>query len=222
MYLYLLAAGPHANRLITPLLAATIMTRNLHTPFYISISILGACLLFASLVEDPKKDNGHKKYVAIVDQEPTSSPGEESHPDWTPTSLPAFPSYREALRSSLEQIGSLFHSPTSKFCLAAFFVKKVAFASESFVFQYASEKFLWPLRQTTWLRAAAGSGAVFATLLAWPLATSMLRRKGIAACKLDLNAVRISLVVVFSSFLCLWRASSGLALIIGTLQGFVK
>lgn len=209
------------------------MKTSLYAPFLVSLSIQGACLVFVAVAGEPRQNTSRQRYSVIANREPRASFSEEpasplSSPSTGTTStsddshiLAGYGRFfvrSEALLREFQQIATLFDTPASRFCLVAFFFKRIAFASESFMFQYASEKFLWPLRQTTWLRVASAAGAVFATLIAWPVATSILTKSGFPSHKLDLNAVRISLFIVASAFFWAWRATSGKILALGTLQ----
>lgn len=113
---------------------------------------------------------------------------------------------------------TLLRSRYSRFCLAASIVKRIAFASENLVFQHALEKFLWPLRQITWLRVASALSAVFANLIAWAGMAILLTRRGLAAHQLDLNIVRLSLIILMVSFSWAWTATSETILAFGMLQ----
>ncbi len=180
-------------------------------------------------MKEPDRNNDSHRYGAIDDQEDSNptiegriphlaaiiSPASASYDSQSPTAQGHRPPWPVLVKLKIEEVASLFNSPASHFCLAAFFVKRVAFASEGFVFQYASEKFLWPLHQTTWLRTAAACGAVVATLIACPATFSFFKAQGFAAHKLDLNTLRISLMILLLSFFCAWKASSGLVLILG-------
>ncbi len=129
---------------------------------------------------------------------------------------------KEDVSRNLKQVAVLFRSPASRFCLATFFVKHIAFMSEGFMFQYASERFHWALYQTAWLRVANALGAIFATMIAWPVITSILVDKDVVAHKIDVNAVRISLAIVSFSFFGAWTADSGSLLVIGEAQKNLK
>ena len=212
------------NRLIAPPVAGALMNKNLYIPFWISITTYLVSLLIAFIMNEPDHKIDRQQYVAISGQEYSTFVLEESVPDPTAITSPALaPNNPQFLKIPklgklhLQQIAILFRSPASHFCLAAFFVKRIAFASESFVFQYASEKFLWPLHQTTYLRVATASGAIFATLIACPASFSILSRRGFATHKLDLSTVRISLTIVSLSFFCAWKANSGVMLALGML-----
>ena len=203
------------------------MNKNLYIPFWTSISIYCASLQIASAVSEPWQRSGRQEYTAIPEQdyrtfvleEPAPSPTAAMSPALGPENL-QFHQAQRLVRRHIQQIANLFRSSASQFCLATFFVKRIAFASESFVFQYASEKFRWPLHQTTYLRVATASGAILATLIVCPTVFSVLSRRGFATPKLDLNTVRISLMIVLISFFCAWRASSGLILAMGMLSNF--
>lgn len=119
------------------------------------------------------------------------------------------------MRRTVPPVGIFFNSPVTHFCLAAFFLKRVAFTSEGFMFQYTSEKFGWELRRTTWLRVASASGAVFTTLAVCPLLTFILRNRGYAAHKLDMNVIRTCLAILVLSFFAAWLADSGWLLVFG-------
>lgn len=176
-------------------------------------------------MNEPERTSDRQRYTAVVDQEYSTFISEEPVPHLKATTSLAldpnssqFSKVQKLVKLHIQQIVDLFCSPTAHFCLVTFFVKRVAFASESFVFQYASERFLWPLHRTTSLRVATASGAIFATLIACPLSFSVLGKRGFAAHKLDLNAVRISLMIVVVSFFCAWRANTGLILALGALE----
>ena len=176
-------------------------------------------------MEEPEQNQDFQQYITIADQEYGALALQEPLADLTAITSPA-PALgnsqalkvRKLVMLNIQENVRLFSNQTVRFCLASFFVKRVAFASESFVFQYASEKFLWPLDQTTFLRVATASGGVFATLIACPISSLVLRGKGFTAHKIDLNTVRISLIVVLVSFFWAWKANSGLILALGTLQ----
>lgn len=198
------------------------MGTTIFTPFWVSFSILGACMLLIFFVNEPTKAKDKHYYVSIEDPDSSLAAqdyttDEPSDVEESPASkLSAFNKWTELTRI-IHDIGIVFRGSASKFCLAAFFLKRVAFTSEGFMFQYASEKFLWELRQTTWLRVAAASGAVFVTLFACPLLTYLLVRKGFKTHHLDLNVIRVSSLVVVLAFLGAWRAPSVILLAFGNL-----
>jgi len=69
-------------------------------------------------------------------------------------------------------------------------------ASEAFIFQYLSEKFGWPLHDTTILRFTLSLGAVLTKLVISPLASSMIARRGVAASTINLGIIYTSLTIL--------------------------
>ena len=103
-------------------------------------------------------------------------------------------------------LARLFATRTAYFCLAGFLLKRIAFTSEGFIFQYASEKFGWKLRETTWLRVSAAAGAIVTTLIICPLLSWFCKRKRYSTHKLDLWIVRVCLIVLCISFMMAFKA----------------
>ncbi|RMZ90263.1 hypothetical protein DV736_g2530, partial [Chaetothyriales sp. CBS 134916] len=176
-YLYLLHAGPHANKVLAPRVAAALMAVDLLWPFFCSFVVFGAVLLIISLFYSDIATEGISKtkhdYSAIPQNSPgdqherllappnvhdashANSPLDEQPPIPTSddnTSTQAIPWYL----SVISDLKRLFSPHIAIFCLVAFLFKRIAFASESFVFQYMSEQFEWSLRDTTWLRLTHG------------------------------------------------------------------
>lgn len=204
------------------------MRQSTFTPFWVAISINCASLLLARLIGQPTKLLGSRGYIPVEELEPELLSGREStpmitspeditllespHPQIITAQQTGLPLAWNNLHESISEAAILFRDPVSKFCLTTFFFKRVAFASEGFMFQYASEKFLWQLRQTTWLRVAQASGAITSTLIVCPFLASFLPKQGIAAHVVDLNVIRSALLMLTVSFFLSWKASSGLFL----------
>ncbi|MCJ1457842.1 hypothetical protein MMC28_008211 [Mycoblastus sanguinarius] len=97
----------------------------------------------------------------------------------------------------------LIQMPGLPFCYLLFFFKPLAMISKAFVYQYASYNFHWGLSQTTWLRFSQAGGSSLATVIVLPLLTSTLNRRGLHAQMLDLNVIRVSLLVATIGFVLL-------------------
>jgi hypothetical protein len=224
-FLYILAAIPHTNRLIAPRIAAALMRHSIFSPFWVAISVNCTCLLLIKFKLQPAKRPGNREYTLVEELEsdlrsrwePTSTAtGLEETPLVTSTLNQArildhtgISRARSYFHDQISQAAVLFRNPASKFCLTAFFMKRVAFASEGFMFQYASEKFLWQLQQTTWLRIAQASGAISATLIICPFLALLLSKRGTAPHVVDLTVIRSALIVLTFSFFLSWNAFSG-------------
>lgn len=94
----------------------------------------------------------------------------------------------------------------------SFIVKRIGFASESLVSQYASEILHEKLSATFWLRALGFLSQLLTFSFFIPLLTRNLKSPG-----KEVWVVRGSLVDVITGFLILWRGHSLLVLCIGTL-----
>jgi hypothetical protein len=146
--------------------------------------------------------------MALIAQSPVPSPANKT-------------TVKGAWSRALESISNasvLFEHPASKFCSIAYFLKRIAFASEAFMFQYASEKFLWALYQTTWLRVAQACGAVTVTLIVYPLLTLYLSRRGVASRITDLSLIRSSLLILMLSFFFAWKSPSAILFAVCTMS----
>ena len=223
--LYLFSTGLHVARLATPPLAAVLMDVDILVPFYVSYAILGLCFVTALAVKEHHATAGRGDYQQIDSAESVpSSPliDEQNEEEFSNVTTNIPPTPTEPSFKPLKRLVSIFHwtrslFPTiaSRICVLIFLFKRIAFKSEHFVFQYASERFDWRLSLTAWLRVASGSGAVFTCLLVCPLLTYLLVRSGYPSFRLDLNVVRICLGIVALSFFMLFSAKTEAALVIG-------
>ena len=248
-YLFLLHAGPHVNRLVTPLLAATLMNIGIYWPFITSFFLLAVTLVVIILIDEKtvlvKDHQSDIEYEGVPGEEhiaSTSDDDEYLHEPGPPpnTGLPPNPSLRRSSftassstqllgrlshdapvlisftwwHDTMSQIFELFSKPTARFCLVAFLVKRIAFTSEGFIFQYASEKFRWKLADTTWFRVSAAAGAILTTMVICPLLTNLARSRNYSTHLLDFWIVRTCLVVLFVSFLTAFEAEAAAWLLI--------
>ncbi|KAL8327941.1 hypothetical protein RB597_003989 [Gaeumannomyces tritici] len=188
--LFLLAVGPHTCRLISPVIASVLMER---TPL-----------------------RRGTRYTRIAASSEAATSDGDAEPGESTTgrrfAQPGTRSWCGSLMTGAKHVAmsiyELFNTPAGWFCLASFFLKRVAFASEGFAFQYALEKFGWELRQTTWLRTASAAGAVVVTLAVGPIVGLILRSREAPATVVDLNTIRSSLAMLVVSFFAAWKAPS--------------
>lgn len=225
------------------------MGYSIYVPFWVAITIDGICLLM--LLAWPYQN---KRNTASIDREEESestdvdSVSDDSSDINTPLlgsspllSSPSSPIENnnasndnkeddQKLSTILNTAISLLKHPASRFCFTTYILKRIAFASEGFMFQYASEKFLWPLHQTTWLRVGQASGAILATLVLCPLIMSVFSKTAstidsdtrkrncgrFPAHAIDLTMIRSALTILALSFFAAWKAPSAVFLVIGT------
>lgn len=179
----------------------------------VSFAVLLTSLLAVFMVKEPSAAHDRTGYTAIA------SDGPEETESLSPTApvQHLFPNLWDLTRFKESVPGSLkyFRKPVLVFSLWAFFLKRVAFTSENFVFQYASEKFGWPLRQTVRLGFAAAVGAVVATMIVNLLLNFSFANRGYDVHKLDYAVVVGSLLIAASAMFGIWVSSEGEQLLIG-------
>ncbi|KAI4164927.1 MAG: hypothetical protein LQ342_001560 [Letrouitia transgressa] len=112
------------------------------------------------------------------------------------------------------QVLDLLRSPGLRICLMLFFLTPFALLAKSFVYQYASESFDWPMSRTTWLRVSQAAGASLVTIIFLPLLNAFLHKRGVHAQTIDLNVIRASLFVAAVGFAMLWQANVSWLLIL--------
>jgi hypothetical protein len=230
-FLNLLASGPHINRLISPRIAAGLMGRSIYAPFWVAVAVNGLSFILIGAISYPERtqdatgteENQYSPVVSepqdplidtanpaiVLSDSPQSSMDDPVYKVWRATRG------KTLLRSILRTFTLLKH-PAARFCFVSYVLKRVAFASEGFMFQYASEKFLWPLHKTTWLRVAQASGAISATLLICPFVASILSRRAIPTHVINLGMVRSALLILACSFFSCWGSPSGIVFSLGT------
>ena len=241
--LFLLHAGPHVHRLVTPLLAASLMKIGIYWPFITSFTLLAMTIVVTTLIDElavPMEDSqSNIEYEGVPSEERIrSSTGHEEHlhepgPRPNPslgqssvTGRSSMPLLRKLSceapslisltwwQDTMSQILELFSTPTARFCLISFLVKRIAFTSEGFIFQYASEKFQWKLADTTLFRASAAIGGILTTTLICPMLTNCARSRNYNTHLLDFWIVRTCLIVLFFSFFTAFEATSGAWLLV--------
>jgi hypothetical protein len=219
------------------------MKIGIYWPFITSFTLLAATIVVTTLIDEVavpvKDDQSEIEYEGVPseedigsstgDEEYSHKPGPRPNPGLGQSSFTASSSTqllgkleREApsltsfawWQDTMTQILELFSTPTARICLIAFLVKRIAFTSEGFIFQYASEKFRWKLADTTWFRVSAAIGAILTTMLICPMLTIFARSRNYNTHLLDFWIVRTSLIVLFFSFFTAFEATSGAWLLV--------
>ena len=148
------------------------------------------------------------------------------------TSDPNSREYLDVGRSGTEQYSAnnnlaqlvtyLRSSRPLKFCVAAFFLKRVAFSSETVVYQYASELLHIRIDQTVWFRLLQGMGATAVTLFVSPMAVYWGIRKGVAPLHIDIWSARSYLGILVVGFTVLFFSTDAVSLSLGKAQPYVQ
>lgn len=237
-FFYWLAFGPHCMRFVAPGVASGLMRVGLFAPFWLGSSILvfQASLILWS-IDSTRREVMAKVYFAVTgsedfttdDVEPLhhttelQSTPRQSHEsqysmseaeDGTTMDMTARERLVTFLRGKCSDVVAIIAVPNTLFSLSAVFLKKIGFSSGNFAFQYVSERFKWQLRDTTWVRAASGAGAISIGIIA-PLLTAQLLKRGFNPPSVDLGSIRAALTILTFSFLATWLATSGSLILTG-------
>jgi hypothetical protein len=229
---------PHFAKLISPPVATVLMARNIYLPSIVSGIIIVSCTVFSRLAKnldqayntkpteagqsrEPLLINNHQNHVRRSSDNRSAS---ESPNDPTPAPATAPNSQADTRPINTPLASTLHHykniaawvrrEPQLVFGALAFFLKSNAMASEAFAFQYLSQKFGWPLPNTTVLRFALSFGAVITTLVIGPAATAILAHKGVATPRIDLGIIHVSLLALVVFFVVAWQAGSSTVFIL--------
>ena len=232
---------PHLDKLVSPPIALLLMARNLYLPSLVSSALTVLCIVLIRRVENPAealettsnetyqpsepllRENAQLQITRGRDRAPSvddivDTRGDEPADPVDSTSRPDILVTETLLSRSLRRlrniVGTLHSEPIVGFCYVAFYLKSVAMASETFVFQYLSEKFGWPLKETTILRFALSIGAILATLVIGPLVSSRLSRRGVPIPMIDMGIIYVSLFTLTVCFVVAWRAESSIIFIL--------
>ena len=224
-YMYLLASIPHLTTMVAPLSANLFMRINIWIPFAIAV----VCLIFSffviwampeslvlhptditppasvtsasSLLDDNQRVSVEEASPPIVADEDDVVKNNAEHESWSKTSA---------------DIKALIRVSGLPLCLSLSFLRPIAIVSRAFVYQHASESFGWPMSSTTWLRFSQATSSSLATLVLLPLISAYLdRRRAFHAKKLDLNAIRLSLLITSVGFAIIWRSQTSAVLLLG-------
>ena len=218
--MFLIAGIPHLSTLITPPLSGLLMQYGIWVPFTVSIAAYTLGLLVLALMPECFRQDAAAKSPLLAPSDRLHGTEEISRDPSSDEQLPRGihgqihkPDART--RAWWRDIVSLLQMPGIPFCYTLFFFKPVAMISKAFMYQYASYNFRWELRRTTWLRFSQAGGSTIATIVILPILHSVLRRRGPEAKRLDLNVIRLSLLISTVGFALLQFSSHGWILLLG-------
>ena len=214
MYLY---PGVVAiSGLSAPLLGGWLMDQSIWRPFQVAI-----CLTLLSLVivmaihEDWQLSNSSK-----LDR-PSSGDSQSLDSTQTPRSIAGRDEHQYASVSQEDELSTQATAGTHSvawgqlytknllLCYTMFFVKRLAFTSEAFIYQYAAQYLRWPLRQTTKLQFSRATGAtVVNTALIPGISTYIVNSDVTIRGRLDRGLIAVSACILTSGFWLLWVAQT--------------
>ena len=223
-YMYLLASIPHLTTLVAPLSANLFMRINIWIPFAIAVVclILSFFVIWAmpeSLILHPVDTTPHIASVdstsTLLDDDQRSSLEEASPQNTAEQDSVVKTASDKSWSQTSADIRALIRVSGLPLCLALSFLRPIAIVSRAFVYQHASETFGWPMSSTTWLRFAQATSSSLATLVLLPLISAYLGQRAFRAKRLDLNAIRLSLLITSVGFAIIWRSGASWVLLVG-------
>ena len=224
--MYLLAGIPHVTTLIAPPLSGLLMLIRIWLPFAVAIGALNLGLLIIVFMPESLRHHSASPKSPLLGPADTLTRTDSGEETVTPSEqLPRgihdrLPAPEPESKEWWRDIIVLIQMPGLPFCYLLFFFKPLAMISKAFVYQYASYNFHWGLSQTTWLRFSQAGGSTSATIIVLPLLSSVLHRRGLRAQTLDLNVIRVSLLVAVAGFVLLQLSYHSWMLLLGRSKGF--
>jgi hypothetical protein len=204
--LFLIYGLGHLNTLVGPPAGALLMKRNLWIPMWIAVALI--LIRFLVLCALPETN---RTTVTARDSSTSICPGQDDGdrqitnlgPSSAESSNADFDNWN-GWRYILPKLLKLVSTRGLIFCFACFFFKRIAFSSESIVYQWASEVLHARLYATAWLRVLQAGGASIVTLVLFPALARIYAKYGLATSRTDMWSIRMSLTVAMIGFGVLW------------------
>nr|POE77997.1 efflux pump ustt [Quercus suber] len=205
------------TRFIVPSVAAALMSVDLIAPFITSIAVFVACVIIPWSKTDARSRNcisdGRTEHVIAPCTE-RESESDEARP------LLTDPTHASALSAAPSSVASrpilpVLQQPLAVFAVCGTFIRRLGTMLEYFVPQYASERFNWELRQTTWLRTAFALGAIVSTIAVGPFITVILRNRNFPPRTIDLGLTNASLWILAVAYIGAWGAEFQYQMLLG-------
>jgi len=200
--MYIINIGPHISGLITPPIEAATMSVNVWLPFLVAIGVYVLMLLVVVAMPEAKKHLDTTQLETSTLQIEPQGPTSEDNDSSVHIAQPVI---------------SMLKTRNLVICFLLFFLKRTAFMSEMFFYQYASTKFDLKLRQTPWFRSVKEISAILVLSLALPAITTSFQRRYNSQV-IDLNVLRGSLSTVVISFLAVYISESSWSFAFGKVK----
>ncbi|KAF2676239.1 MFS general substrate transporter [Lentithecium fluviatile CBS 122367] len=232
-FLYLRAAMSHLASLSAPLLASWLMQRSLPLLFELVFVLWVLTFIAMFLFRETLHTKSDFDAVPFA-QSPSTTPtiGQpclaELNEPANNRPLPASASHQRQhraaniksyilkLRKGIKDALSGFVTTNLLVCFSIFFLKRLAFTSENFVFQYASKVLQWKLAKTAWIQSTHSLAAIVTTALLLPSLNAFLqRRRRTKSFTVDVTVARACLLIAVVGCLWVWRAQSTATMISG-------
>jgi hypothetical protein len=204
LFLYARAAISHFASLFVPLLAAWLMRRPLRLLFELFLMLWALTFLSVAFLRETLVSAHDTKTLTTLAHRSFSISR------FTQSSLRRLKQFQSEALSGLT-------TRNLKVCLLIFCLKRLAFTSENFVFQYAWTILDWNLEKTSWIQFTSSLAAITATAVLLPSVNALFqRRTGGRSTIVDVTAARGSLLVAVLGCVLLWQAQSSTVMILGT------
>lgn len=209
--------------LSAPLLGGLLMDVSIWRPFILAVFLSLASVPFLLVIPE----NWHLATPRVVDIAPRSShdstdsiqipDASETPSGHTYSSLPQEEPVNTTIvkQRRMEDPNQLFASGLL-LCYTMFFLKRLAFTSQSFVYQYASQYLQWSLERTVILQFSRAMGATLVNCALIPgLSTYVINATRISTKQLDRSLVNGSASILAVGFGLVWIAKAPALFIIG-------
>ncbi len=208
--------------LSAPLVGARLMDGNIWRPFQVAVA--GSLLSLPIILCMPEHWNP-KKHDISVHREATGADDiidnaqEQTVPGYVAVGPQDEPDGEPGRKREYSRWDSQLYSPDLLLCYCMFFLKRLAFTSEQFVYQFASQYLHWPLRRTTVLQLSRAAGSTLVNMILTPsLSTCILSSQLMRSERLDWGLICVSASVLTGGFCMLWAARTPATFITGTNQ----
>ncbi|KAF2124973.1 MFS general substrate transporter [Dothidotthia symphoricarpi CBS 119687] len=236
LFLYLRASMSHLASLSAPLLASWLMRRSLPLLFGLVFLLWILTFISMSLFRETLRIKHDTGTSALSTQSPGTSELEErtscdiSHEPADSEYLASIPKPGErtsgepffrwrifrTMSRFIRETCSGFMTRNLTVCFAIFVLKRLAFTSENFVFQYASKMLHWKLEKTAWIQFTQSLAAILITAVFLPGVNAYLhRQRKIRPIVIDISVARASMLIAVLGCLLLWRARNPATMISG-------
>lgn len=195
------------------------MTRSLWLPFGLGLSAYGLIYLVVLIMQEthsiPDKSPTIETVSPLADISDETSPTEplllntegSSHSTVADVQASDRGAETQALATKTK-FSDMLANPNVVVCFVELFLRRAAFMSENYFYQYASERFELQLRQTPLFRLAQALGSLLANGLGLPIISAQLRGIGFSSMCTDLCMLRLSLLILTTGFFAIGAAKS--------------
>jgi hypothetical protein len=200
-YLSVLHSIRLLNSLVATPIGAALMRQNLPLPFVVVICASAIRYVVTwYLPESAPARQQKKSYEApLADRDGSNSNSESFQPLLNEAQTDPL----QTSHSVWSHIHAFVLDPSILFCFGCFLVKRIAFTSESLMFQYVSEILKEPLNKTSWIRVPLGLSATINTSVGLPALLTFLKRRANST-YVDTWAIRTSLGILVAGFTIFW------------------